>query len=96
MTITKRHRWLAVAALTGLAAGELAAQLTSFSWRRVAGDDPPEDPTEPDFDWPQAVLFGALTGAVVGASVILARGGAGVAWKRTTGRKPPRGRKRVR
>lgn len=96
MKFTDRHRWLLVAGLSSLVAGELAAKVTSTSWRLAAGNDPPEDPTDRDFDWSQALLFGAVAGALVGVSVVLARGGAGVAWKEVTGRKPPRPRKRSR
>lgn len=94
MKISNRQRWLAAAGLSSLAAGQLATWATTASWKGIAGDDPPEDPTEPDFDWPSAILFGALAGAVVGVAVVLARGGAGAAWKATTGRKPPRARRR--
>lgn len=96
LKITNRHRWLAAAGLSSLAAGHLARWATTASWQGIAGDDPPEDPTEPDFDWPTAVLFGAVAGAMVGAAVVLARGGTGAAWKAKTGRRPPRPRKRKR
>jgi hypothetical protein len=93
MKITERHKWLAIAGLASLAAGEIVSRSMSASYQLAAGNDPPEDPTDRDFDWGPALLFGAMTGAVAGAAVILARGGAGVAWKKATGHKPPRPRK---
>ncbi|HET9423862.1 MAG TPA: DUF4235 domain-containing protein [Gemmatimonadaceae bacterium] len=96
MKITERQKWLAVAGLASLAAGQLATRATSASWELAAGNDPPEDPTDLDFDWMSALLFGAITGAVAGAAVVLARGGAGLAWKQATGKRPPRPRKRSR
>src|SRR5688500_16386379 len=65
MKITDRHRWLLVAGLSSLVAGEIATTVSSTSWRLAAGNDPPEDPTDRDFDWTQALLFGAIAGAVV-------------------------------
>lgn len=96
MRISNRHRWLAAAGLSSLAAAHLATLATTASWKGIAGDDPPDDPTEPNFDWPSAILFGALAGAAVGVAVVLARGGAGAAWKAKTGRKPPRETRRSR
>jgi hypothetical protein len=94
MQITDRHRWLLVAGLASFAAGQIATRLSATSWRLAAGNDPPEDPTDRDFDWMPALVFGAAAGAVTGIAVILARGGAGKAWREATGRKPPRPRKR--
>jgi hypothetical protein len=94
MKITERHRWLIIAGLASFAAGQLATRASSTSWRLAAGNDPPEDPTDKDFDWTPALIFGAAAGAVTGIAVVLARGGTGAAWKRATGHKPPRPRKR--
>ena len=94
MKITDRHRWLLVAGVASLVAGQIATTVSSTSWRLAAGNDPPEDPTDKDFDWMPALLFGAAAGALAGVSVVLARGGAGAAWTQVTGRKPPRPRKR--
>lgn len=94
MEITDRHRWLLVAGLASFAAGQIATRMSAASWQLAAGNDPPEDPTDRDFDWVPALVFGAAAGAVAGIAVVLARGGAGALWKQTTGHKPPRPRKR--
>jgi hypothetical protein len=96
MKITERHKWLAVAGIASFAAGQLATRATSASWELAAGNDPPEDPTDRDFDWMPALMFGAIAGAVAGAAVVLARGGTGAAWKQATGHKPPRPSNRKR
>ena len=94
MQITDRHRWLIIAGLASFAAGQIATRLSAATWQAAAGNDPPEDPTDRDFDWMPALVFGAAAGAVAGISVVLARGGSGAAWKRVTGEKPPRPRHR--
>lgn len=96
MKINERHRWLAVAGIASFAASQLVTLGATKSWELAAGNDPPEDPTDRDFDWGPALLFGAVTGALAGAAVILARGGAGAAWKEATGHRPPRPRKRTK
>jgi hypothetical protein len=94
MQITDRHRWLVVAGLASFAASQVATRLSAESWRLAAGNDPPEDPTDRDFNWTSALVFGAAAGAAAGIAVILARGGAGKAWRKSTGRKPPRSPRR--
>jgi hypothetical protein len=96
MKITDRHRWLVVAGLASVAASQLASQMMSTGWELTAGDEPPEDPTQRNFDWTTALLFGAATGALVGVAEVLGRGGAEVAWKRVKGRRPPRPPKKKR
>ena len=89
MRITERHRWMIIAGLASFAASKIASQAMSASWSLAAGEDPPEDPAERGFDWMPALVFGAVTGAVVGVAEVLARGGAKAAWKQAKGRKPP-------
>jgi len=82
------------------AASMLASQLTdqalTASWRAAARKDPPEDPGYSDVDWRAALLWTAAVGAIIGVSEMLARHGAEVAWRRVTGRRPPRPRRRKR
>lgn len=94
MQITDRHRWLLVATLAGFVASKLATQLASATWMVADGNDPPEDPTDRNFAWMPALVFGAAAGAAAGMADVVARNGAGAAWKRVTGKKPPRPKKR--
>jgi hypothetical protein len=92
--ISKQQRWFFVAGLAGMAASHLTEQAVSASWRLAAGKDPPEDPSYRDVDWGSALLFAAATGAVVAVSEVLAVHAAGIGWKKTTGRRAPRPRRR--
>lgn len=58
MQITDRHRWLLVATLAGFVASKLATQLASATWMVADGNDPPEDPTDRNFAWMPALVFG--------------------------------------
>jgi hypothetical protein len=90
LRMTERHRWLMVAGLAGLLATRVAGEAVSASWRLASGEEPPEDPTVRDIDWRAALLFSAAAGALVGMTELVARRAAGNAWKKTTGKRPPR------
>jgi hypothetical protein len=94
--INEQQRWLIIAGLAGIAATRIAGEAVSTSWRIGAGEEPPEDPTARDLNWTSAILFTAAAGAVVGVAELLARRGAGAAWKEVTGKRPPRPRKKAK
>ena len=83
--LSERNRWLLI-----------AGEAVSTSWRLAAGDEPPEDPNAREFTWTSALIFSAAAGAIIGVSELVARRGAGAAWKQATGKRPPRGRKKTK
>lgn len=96
LKLTRRHRWLLVAGVATAVAEHLTDRVVRASWRLAARKDPPEDPALKDVKWTTALLWTAAAGAIVAVSEVVARHGAGLAWKRVTGRKPPRPRRRPR
>lgn len=92
--LNKRQTWAVVAGVTGIAAAQVAEHLMTSSWRLAARRDPPRDPAYEDVDWRSAVLWTVSAGALAALTQMVARRGAGAAWKRVTGQKPPRPRRR--
>lgn len=72
-----------------MAAGAAMSGLIEGGWRALRDEEPPIDPDSPT-SWGKAVAWTALTGVLVSVAQLAARRGAAVAWKRATGRKPPR------
>lgn len=94
--LNKRQTWAMVAGVTGVAAAQIAEHLMASSWRLAARRDPPDDPAYEDVDWKSAALWTVSAGAVAALTQMVARRGTGAVWKRVTGRKPPRPRRRKR
>ena len=92
----RQLRWALVAGLASIVAVQLTDYLMTTSWRVATLKDPPDDPNYSDAPWKHVLLWTAGVGALAGVSEILARRGAELAWKRVTGRKPPRPRRRPR
>lgn len=96
MRLNKRHRWTLVAGLASIVGVQLTEQLVSSAWRLTKRKDPPYDPNFDDVSWRSAILWTAGVGALAGLSDLVARRGAELAWRRATGKKPPRPRRRPR
>ena len=92
----QEQRWALVAGLASIAAVQLTDYITTRIWRVATLKDPPDDPNYSDAPWKLVLLWTAGVGALAGVSEILARRGAELAWKRVTGRTPPRPRRRPR
>ena len=73
-----------------MAAGAAMSGLIEGGWRALRDEEPPIDPEAPATSWSKAIAWTALTGVLVSVAQMAARRGAAVAWKRTTGRQPPR------
>ncbi|WP_231617707.1 DUF4235 domain-containing protein [Novipirellula aureliae] len=69
--IGKRENMLAFGA--AIAATFLARNALQASWRTTLDRDPPKNPASPEVDWKDALLWGALSGAVVGMARIASR-----------------------
>ena len=93
MVFNKRRRWALVAGLAGVAGAQLAEQVLASSWRVVAKKDPRDEVARDNVDWKSAALWTAAAGAAAALSELIARRGAGIAWTRITGKKPPRHRR---
>jgi hypothetical protein len=51
----------------------LARNALQAGWRKTLGVDPPKNPTSREVSWRDALLWGAVSGAVVGMTGIVAR-----------------------
>lgn len=60
---------------TALAATLVARNVLQLSWRRALDREPPKNPASSNVAWKEAILWGALSGALVGVTRIAARRG---------------------
>lgn len=51
----------------------LARNLIQSGWRATLDRDPPKNPASHEVDWHEALLWGAVSGAVVGVARIMSR-----------------------
>lgn len=96
MLLNKRRRWVLFAGLSGALAAQAAERALTSSWRLATRKDPPKDPAYADVDWKSALVWTAAAGSAVALARLVSRYGAGVAWKRATGTRPPRRKRRRR
>lgn len=65
-----------------IAGGMLARKLLHSGWKTAWGKDPPLNPASRDVDWKDALLWGAVSGALVGMMRIMSRRSASSAYHR--------------
>ena len=94
--LSKRHKWMVVAAAASAVAAPLAERAMAAAWRGAAGEDPPIDVDGRDVDWGRALAWTAVSAVVVAVAQVVARRGAGVVWQQVTGSRPPLPRQRRR
>ena len=63
---------LATAAIVTLA-GLATRRVVTGTWRAVAGEDPPRDPSRPDVDWPTAITWTTAVGLTVSFARLFTR-----------------------
>ena len=81
--------WTAFSLVAGLGAAALTRKLLDQSWRAAAGKNPPENPADPDVGLGEAVVWSALTGAMVALARMVAQRRAANYYTRSTGHLPP-------
>jgi hypothetical protein len=81
--------WTAFSLVAGLGAAALTRKLLDQSWRAAAGKNPPENPADPDVGFGEAVVWSALTGALVALARMVAQRRAASYYARSTGHLPP-------
>lgn len=62
----------AVSALVGAGAAFAVRKALVFGWKTVTGKEPPEHPEDPQVALSEALIWGVLLGAAVGAARLLA------------------------
>jgi len=71
----------AVAAGTAL----VAREVLKGGWRAALGTEPPKNPASHQVDWRNAMLWGVMSGAIVGAARIASRRATSSAYSRFRG-----------
>ena len=80
--LTRENAWN-LFALTAVVIGAAAAKTAmEKGWRLTTGEDPPLSTAVEDTSWREAVVWGVVTGAIVGLASMLSHRGAALAWKR--------------
>lgn len=64
--------WKVLGMAAPVVAAVVARKALTTGWQAATGVEPPENPADPSTDWREAVLWGALTGAVIGLARMLA------------------------
>jgi hypothetical protein len=80
--------WKVLAALSAVAAAQAADKTLTLIWRGATGDKPPTVPEDPETSWPEALAWGALSGAVMGVARMLATRQAAQYYVKSTGKLP--------
>ena len=81
--------WTAFSLVAALGAAALRARLLDQSWKAATGKKPPENPADPDVDICEAVVWAALSGAMVALARMLAQRRAASYYTKSTGHLPP-------
>lgn len=80
--------WRLLAGGAVAVAGVVADKGLKTAWQAATGEDPPSNPDDPDVDWSKALLWGALSGAAIGAVRIAATRKAASYYQNSAGKKP--------
>ena len=94
--LNSKQRWALLVTASSVIAAQLVEYLMSSSWRAATLKEPPDDPNYQDAPWGRVLLWTAAMGAAAGMADIVSRRGAELAWRRVTGKKPPRPKRRPR
>ncbi len=62
-----------IAYATAAGAAFLTRQVLMAGWRRTLDREPPKNPASHEVDWKDALMWGALSGALVGVARIASR-----------------------
>lgn len=69
--MNKKLLWSAVTYTAAVGAGMLTHQAARATYRKRTGDEPPENTARRDTGWREALLWGAMSGALVGAARVV-------------------------
>jgi hypothetical protein len=81
--------WTIVQSVSTMVAVALTKKVMDSGWRFVTGNEPPEDPENPDTSWIEAVAWVVASGVGVVLARRLATQGAIRRWQSWTGDLPP-------
>jgi len=74
--LTEEHAWTALAFVLAVAGAALGRKLLKTGWRATYGTEPPISPSTKDATWTESLLWGVITGAIIGVMRAMSRQGA--------------------
>ncbi len=84
---SKMYSAFSLAAAIGAAA--IAKKGLNTSWRAATGKNPPANPADPDVGLPEALMWAALSGTLIGVARMLAARRTANYYAKSTGHLPP-------
>jgi hypothetical protein len=81
--------WTLAATGAGLLGAVAARRILQTTWKAFTHTDPPENPADPSVTWGRAILWTALTGAVIGVARMVALRAATNGFERVARHAPP-------
>ena len=79
---TAEHAWTALAFVVAIASAALGRNLLKAGWRATSGTEPPISPSSKDATWVESLVWGLVTGAIIGIVRAVSREGARSAQRR--------------
>ena len=80
--------WKVLALGSGVLGAKLARSVVNTGWTKTKGSEPPRNAASPDVQWGEALLFAAVSGAVVGIARSVLQREAARAYRTATGDLP--------
>ena len=80
--------WKVLALGSGLIGAKLARGVVNTGWQKTKGSEPPRNAASPDVEWREALLFAAVSGAVVGIARSMLQREAARVYRTATGDLP--------
>ena len=74
--MTRDNAWTLIGVLAVIVESALGRKLLEDGWEATTGKKPPLNPGKEGATWPEALIWGVATGAVVGVIRALSRRGA--------------------
>lgn len=81
--------WSAMALVSGLGAARVTNLVLAKTWKAGTRRNPPANPADPDVELWEAVVWSAITGAVVSLMRMYAQRRAATYYVKSTGQLPP-------
>lgn len=79
---TPEHAWTALAFVLAVAGAAIGRNVMERGWRAASGTEPPISPSSEDATWFESMMWGVVTGAIIGVVRALSRQGAQSAQRR--------------
>lgn len=70
---TPEHAWTALAFVVAIAGAAVGRTALKSGWRATTGTEPPLSPSSKDATWVEALVWGVVTGAIIGIVRALSR-----------------------